>query len=160
MPTKQLLLCRLINGYPYHRPPCSAFKTQCWMFCNIFATESTRDDHWHSFPPGQGLCSVWEAVTHCTTRSRLQLLHNLQTHSAVHSLQYTAQTQTGNNEYYFLLHEASSLQHPQNKNMYISKPIMWPVELIPVGAWVYVKWLCLMLGASVWRECNEKGKAE
>ena len=107
------------------------------------------------FPPGQGLCSVWEAVTPCTTRSRLQLLHTLQTHSAVRSLQSTAQTQTGNNEYYFLLHEASSLQHPQNKNMYISKQITWPV-----GSWVYVKWLCLMLGASVWKECNEKGKAE
>ena len=62
------------------------------------------------FPPGQGLCSVWEAVTHCTTRSRLQLLHTLQLqllHTlAVHILQYTfcspllsAQTQTRNNEY-------------------------------------------------------------
>ena len=49
------------------------------------------------FPPGQGLCSVWEAVTYCTTRSRLQLLHTLQ--YTFCSPLLSAQTQTRNNEY-------------------------------------------------------------
>ena len=50
------------------------------------------------FPPGQGLCSVWEAVTIAQPGVAAAPTF-CSTHSAVHILQHTAQTQTGNNEY-------------------------------------------------------------
>ena len=88
------------------------------------------------FPAGQGLCSVWEAVTIAQPGVAAAPTF-CSTHSAVHILQHTAQTQTGNNEYttssFMRLHRFMRRLnvHKTEINMYISKQIMWPVELIP-----------------------------